>query len=72
MRDAVRKTFNDDVCRSELKEGTNVFRILVRTLLGAGIITDRTRHVYAGWVDMMELDSERHEIPGEVVVADGI
>jgi len=45
---------------------------LVRTLLGAGIITDRTRHVYAGWVDMMELDSERHEIPGEAVVADGI
>jgi hypothetical protein len=72
MRDAVRETFNDDVRRSELKEGTNVFRILVRTLLGAGIITDRTRDVYAGWVDMMELDSERHEIPVEEAVADGI
>ena len=72
IRDAVQETFNDDVRWSELKEGTNVFRILVRTLLGAGIITDRTRHVHAGWVDMMELDSERHEIPGEAVVADGI
>jgi hypothetical protein len=71
IRDAVRETFNDDVRWSELKEGTNVFRILVRTLLGAEIITDRTRHVPAGWVDMMELNSERHEIPGEAVVADG-
>ena len=72
VRDAVRETFNDDVRRSELKEGTNVFRVLVRTLLNAGIITDRTHHVYAGWVDMTELASQRHEMPGEAVVADGI
>jgi hypothetical protein len=36
MRDAVRETVNDDVRQPELKEGTNVFRILVRTLLGGG------------------------------------
>lgn len=72
VREAVRETFDDDVRRSELKEGTNVFRVLVRTLLGAGIITDRTRHIYGGWVDMAELDSESLETPGAAVVADGI
>ena len=64
--------FDDNVRRSELKEVPNVFRVLVKTLLGAGIISDRTRHIYAGWVDMTELDSEKHETPGEAVVADGI
>ncbi|MFT6583093.1 MAG: 1,2-phenylacetyl-CoA epoxidase catalytic subunit [Alphaproteobacteria bacterium] len=72
VREAVREEFDDNVRRSELKEGANVFRVLVKTLLGAGIITDRTRHIYAGWVDMTELDSEKHETPGEAVVADGI
>jgi len=72
VREAVRETYNDNIRRSEMKEGTNVFRVLVRTLLGAGIITERTRHVYASWVDMRELDSEAHEIPGDVVAMEGI
>jgi hypothetical protein len=72
VREAVRENYDNNVRRSEMKEGTNVFRVLVKTLLGAGIITERTRHIYAGWVDMRELDSESHEIPGAAVAAQGI
>ena len=36
IRNAVRETFNDDVRWSDLKEGTNAFRILVRTLVRSG------------------------------------
>lgn len=72
VREAVRETFDNNVRRNELKEGTNVFRVLVKTLIGAGIITDRTRHVYADWVNMRELENEGDEIPGAAVAAEGI
>jgi hypothetical protein len=43
---------------------TNIFRVLIKTLLKAGIITDRTRHVYQAWVDMDELAKEDDEVAG--------
>ncbi len=72
VRDAVRENYDERNRRSELKEGTNVFRVLVKTLLGAGIITDRTRSVYAAWVDMGELDLEGDYMVGDAIAADGI
>ncbi|MGB0555181.1 MAG: ferritin-like domain-containing protein, partial [Alphaproteobacteria bacterium] len=72
VRDAVRETYNDDERRDELKDGNNVFRVLAKTLISAGIITDRTAHVYAGWVNMKELEAEDHEIPGAAAVIEGI
>jgi hypothetical protein len=72
VRDAVRETYNDDERRNELKDGNNVFRVLAKTLISAGIITDRTAHVYAGWVNMKELEAEDHEIPGAAAVIEGI
>ena len=36
----MRENYDNNVRRSEMKEGTNVFRVLVKTLLGAGIITE--------------------------------
>ena len=72
VRDAVRETYNDDERRNELKDGNNVFRVLAKTLVSAGIITNRTAHVYAGWVNMKELEAEDHEIPGVAAVIEGI
>ena len=67
MRDAVKESFSDDDRRASLKESTNMFRVLIKTLLHAGIITSRTAPLYAVWVDMKELEAEGDGIPGDVV-----
>ena len=41
--------------------------VLIKTLLKAGIITERTRPVYAAWVDMDELSRESDEVAGQAV-----
>ncbi len=50
-----------------MAEGTNIFRVLVKTLFKAGIITDRTIHVYDTWLDTEALEAE-----GDAIAADGI
>src|SRR5215471_5788708 len=67
VRAAVRETFSDDDRREQLKDSTNIFRVLIKTLLHAGIITSRTAPLYAVWVDMDELEAEGDSIPGDVV-----
>src|SRR5215471_3195046 len=67
VRDAVKEVFSDEDRRANLKEGTNIFRVLIKTLLHAGIITSRTAPLYAVWVDMQELKAEGEDIPGDVV-----
>ena len=67
VRDAVKETFTDDDRRDQLKESTNIFRVLIKTLLQAGIITPRTAPLYSVWVDMKELEAEGDGIPGDVV-----
>ena len=67
VRDAVRETFGDEERRAQLRESTNIFRVLIKTLLHAGIITSRTAPLYGVWVDMEELKAEGDAIPGDVV-----
>jgi hypothetical protein len=67
VRDAVKECFSDDDRRNSLKESTNMFRVLIKTLMHAGIITSRTAPLYAVWVDMKELEAEGDAIPGDVV-----
>lgn len=67
VRGAVLEAFNEEDRRQSMTESTNIFRVLIKTLLKAGIITDRTRHVYAQWVDMDELASESDEVAGQDV-----
>jgi hypothetical protein len=66
-RDALKEAFTDDDRRARMQDGTNIFRVLIKTLLHAGIISDRTRPLYAVWVDMKELAGESEEMPGDVV-----
>ncbi len=61
---AVREAFSDADRRRVMTESTNIFRVLIKTLLHNGIITDRTKPVYAAWVDMEELRAEDEEVAG--------
>jgi hypothetical protein len=58
---AIAESFTDSVRRKAMGRSTNAFRVLIRTLLHAGIITERTRATYARWVD---LDALKREGPG--------
>jgi hypothetical protein len=51
---------------------TNIFRVLIKTLLNAGLITDRTMSFYAAYVDMDELRAEGDRMVGDDIAEDGI
>ncbi len=51
---------------------TNVFRVLIKTLLKAGLITQRTRSFYAMYVDLEELAGEGDRMIGDDIAEDGI
>ncbi len=70
VRSAVLEAFSDRDRRQDMTDGTNVFRVLIKTLLKAGIITERTRPIYAQWVDMAELSAESDEVAGADVAAE--
>ncbi len=72
VRGAVLEVFGDEDRRANMRESTNIFRVLIKTLLKAGIITERTRSVYGAWVDMDELKSEDDEVAGQAVADEGI
>jgi hypothetical protein len=62
----------DETRRENMKEQTNIFRVLVKTLLNAGIITDRTRAFYGMYVDLDELKGEGDRMVGDDIAEDGI
>lgn len=72
VRGACREIFSEADRRRSLTLPTNIFRVLVKTLLSAGIITGRTRHVYAAWLDLEDLDAEGEAMVGDAVAAEGI
>lgn len=72
VRSAVQEAFTDNDRRRLMRESTNIFRVLIKTLLNAGIITDRTKHVYAMWVDMDELRTEADVMVGDSIAEEGI
>jgi hypothetical protein len=66
------KLISDETRREEMKEATNIFRVLVKTLLNAGIITDRTKAFYAVYVDIEELKGEGDKMVGDDIAEEGI
>ena len=62
----------DEARREDMKEATNIFRVLIKTLLNAGIITDRTRAFYGMYVDMDELKAEGDRMVGDAIAEEGI
>ncbi|HTZ38235.1 MAG TPA: ferritin-like domain-containing protein [Stellaceae bacterium] len=71
LRGSVKERFSGGR-RNSLREGNNVFRVLVKTLLKAGIVTDRTIHIYAAWVDTDALEAEGDTMIGDAIAAEGI
>ena len=72
VRDACREVWGENERRDSLKASTNIYRVLVKTLLGAGIISERTRPIYAAWVDMQGLAAEADFMVGDAIAAEGI
>ena len=66
------EAFGDEDRRESMKEGTNIFRVLIKTLLKAGIITERTKSFYAVYVNMDELKGEGDHMVGDDIAEDGI
>ncbi|MGH7749288.1 MAG: ferritin-like domain-containing protein, partial [Candidatus Dormibacteria bacterium] len=62
----------DEARREDMKEATKIFRVLIKTLLNAGIITDRTRAFYGMYVDMDELKGEGDKMVGDDIAEEGI
>ena len=67
VRSAVMEAFGDQDRRRLMKENTNIFRVLIKTLLHGGIITERTRHLYEAWVDLGELEREPEGVVGDAI-----
>jgi len=58
--------------RERMRESTNIFRVLIKTLLKSGLITDRTRAFYGNYVDMDELKGEGDRMVGDDIAEEGI
>ncbi|HEY1615409.1 MAG TPA: ferritin-like domain-containing protein [Rhizomicrobium sp.] len=69
---AIQEAFGDEQRREQMKQSANIFRVLIKTLLNAGIITDRTRANYAFYVDMDELKREGDRMVGDDIAEEGI
>ncbi|MDE2464304.1 MAG: long-chain fatty aldehyde decarbonylase, partial [Alphaproteobacteria bacterium] len=69
---AIQEAFGDDSRREQMKESANIFRVLIKTLLNAGIITDRTKAFYGMYVDMDELKAEGDRMVGDEIAEEGI
>ncbi|MEQ8746520.1 ferritin-like domain-containing protein [Pyruvatibacter sp.] len=66
------EAFTDEDRKERMKSGTDIFRVLIKTLLKAGIITDRTKAFYATYVDMDELKAEGDHMVGDDIAEEGI
>jgi len=62
----------DEARREQMKEATNIFRVLVKTLWNAGIITERTKAFYAMYVDFDEFKAEGDEMVGDAIANEGM
>ncbi|MGB5949390.1 MAG: ferritin-like domain-containing protein [Parvibaculum sp.] len=66
------EAISDEKRREDMKQSTNIFRVLIKTLLKAGIITERTKPFYSVYVDMEELKGEGDRMVGDDIAEDGI
>ncbi len=69
---AFMEAITDESIRRDMKESANIFRVLVKTLLKAGIITKRTAPTYATYVNVEELKHESDEMIGDAIAQQGI
>ncbi|MEL6477231.1 MAG: ferritin-like domain-containing protein [Pseudomonadota bacterium] len=60
--------------REQVSQQVSIFRSLAKMLVKAGIVTARTRHRYAAWLDMDAVEAEEDylEFIGDLVSATGL
>jgi hypothetical protein len=71
IADIVQRRKERDPTR-KFKGETNIFRVLIKTLYNAGLITQRTRSFYGAYVDLDELAAEGERMVGDDIAEDGI
>lgn len=69
---AFQDSVTDDDRRERMKNSTDIFRVLIKTLWNAGIITDRTRDIYALYVNFDEFEEEGERMVGDDIAEEGI
>ncbi|MBA4211343.1 MAG: hypothetical protein C0454_17605 [Parvibaculum sp.] len=72
VQGAFMEALTDKNIRESMQESSNIFRVLIKTLLKAGIITDRTAMNYAAFIDMKELYGEGDRMIGDDIAEEGI
>jgi hypothetical protein len=72
VQGAFMEAMTDARIRETMQESTNIFRVLIKTLLKAGIITSRTAGNYAAFIDMRELYAEGDRMVGDDIAEEGI
>ncbi|GGD06445.1 ferritin-like domain-containing protein [Pyruvatibacter mobilis] len=72
VQSAFMEAMTDENIQEDMKEQENIFRVLIKTLLNAGIITDRTASNYATFVNIKELHAEGDRMVGDDIAEDGI
>ncbi len=69
---ALIEAITDEERKKRMSDSSDIFRVLIKTLLKAGVITDRTKAFYSTYVNMDELKSEGDEMVGDAIAEDGI
>jgi hypothetical protein len=72
VQSAFNEALTNSVIRERMQDPTNIFRVLIKTLLKASIITDRTAANYAAFIDMSELHDEGDKMIGDEIAEEGI
>jgi 1,2-phenylacetyl-CoA epoxidase catalytic subunit len=66
------EAFTDDARRERMKSSTNMMRVLAKTLIKAGIVTERSQDFYASYLDLEELRREGDWMVGDDIAEEGI
>ena len=69
---ALIEAITDEERKKRMSDSSDIFRVLIKTLLKAGVITDRTKNFYSTYVNMDELKNEGDEMIGDAIAEDGI
>ncbi len=74
IRDACEFQYGEKGRRKQLERRSNIFRFLAKTLFESGIVTKRTRPLYAKWLDVNQLGEEVDSLNvlGDVISQQGI
>ena len=72
VRTELRAVYTDDARRQEMSDTYSVFRILVKALVGSGIVTDRTCAEYGKWVNLEALNRDASDAVEDSITADGL